>query len=242
MKEKLGLPEEVNFVVAEKFLDKQLDIFLKFGNEEMEEREREIMTTKNMDFQAFQQYTRQILDAQTVSEDDKETLILLLVKKYRKLSGDSIEEMLKNLKELNKKRYKLEKSFQKKNAQLKKKDRDKIAQQQWSMIKIIKNYLLTYALLDSTIQILFQMPIIDIEKLKHLRQFGFRKVWQFQAGLQHYAVKPDTFSKVTYEDYIFCKSFEENGDRTGNCPKFVLDQRAFNFQCMNAFIVAIILL
>jgi len=63
--------------------------------------------------------------------------------------------MLKNLKELNKKRYKLEKSFQKKNAQLKKKDRDKIAQQQWSMIKTIKNYLLTYALLDSTIQILF---------------------------------------------------------------------------------------
>lgn len=58
MKEKLGLPEEVNFVVAEKFLDKQLDIFLKFSNEEMEEREREIMTTKNMDFQAFQQYTR----------------------------------------------------------------------------------------------------------------------------------------------------------------------------------------
>lgn len=94
MKEKLGLPEEVNFVVAEKFLDKQLDIFLKFSNEEMEEREREIMTTKNMDFQAFQQYTRQILDAQTVGEDDKETLILLLVKKYRKLSGDSIEEML----------------------------------------------------------------------------------------------------------------------------------------------------
>ena len=45
-----------------------------------------------------------------------------------------------------------------------------------------------------------------------------------------------------YEEYIFCRSFNEDGSRTGMCPKFVLDSRAFNFQVMNAFIVAVILL
>jgi hypothetical protein len=39
--------------------------------------------------------------------------------------------------ELSKKKYKLEKQFQKKNAQLKKTDRDSLAKQQWSMIKIM---------------------------------------------------------------------------------------------------------
>jgi hypothetical protein len=53
------------------------------------------------------------------------------------LSGDAIQDALDKLQELNKKRYKLQKSFQKKNAQLKKKDRDQIAKQQWSMIRLI---------------------------------------------------------------------------------------------------------
>lgn len=86
------------------------------------------------------------------------------------------------------------------------------------------------------------MPIVDLNKINRLRQFGFRKVWSFNPGNQQYDQKPDTFSKVTYDDYIFCKAYNEDGTHTGNCPKYVLDQRAFNFQMMNAFIVAIILL
>ena len=74
------------------------------------------------------------------------------------------------------------------------------------------------------------MPIIDIEKMKRLRQFGFRKVWSFNPGLQTYEDgKPGSFSEVMYEEYILCKSFKADGTRTGICPKFVLDERAFNF-------------
>jgi hypothetical protein len=97
---------------------------------------------------------------------------------------------------------------------MKKSSRDKIASQQWSMIRVIKYYLLTYALLDSTIQIIFQMPIIDLAKVQALRKFGFRKVWGFDAGEQSYADKPESFAHVTYEDYIFCKAFNKNGSRT----------------------------
>lgn len=128
----------------------------------MEQRERDIMITKSYDITLFQEYTISVLNKATVDDNDKETLLYLLVKKYRKLSGDAVQDALDKLLELNKKRYKLQKNFQKKNASMKKKDRDQIAKQQWSMIKTIQNYLLTYALLDSTLQILFQMPLLDI--------------------------------------------------------------------------------
>ena len=73
------------------------------------------------------------------------------------------------------------------------------------------------------------MPIIDLAKVQALRKLGFRKVWGFNAGLQDYADKPESFAHVTFEDYIFCEAFNKDGTRTINCPKFIIDQRAFNF-------------
>lgn len=61
-------------------------------------------------------------------------LLIQLVKKYRKIGGNKIQEMKDQLKKLKEDRYKLEKSFQKKNKLLRKEDRDKIANKQWPMI------------------------------------------------------------------------------------------------------------
>jgi hypothetical protein len=44
-----------------------------------------------------------VLNKYNIEEEDKETLILLLVKKHRKLSGDAIQNNLDKLKELRKK-------------------------------------------------------------------------------------------------------------------------------------------
>lgn len=46
-----------------------------------------------------------------VSFEDFDILMLRLVKKHRKLSGDRIQEMKDKMKELAKKKYKLEKNF-----------------------------------------------------------------------------------------------------------------------------------
>lgn len=54
-------------------------------------------------------------------------LIIRLVKKHRKIGGDKIQEHKDHLKKLKDDKYKLEKSFQKKNKLLRKEDRDKIA-------------------------------------------------------------------------------------------------------------------
>jgi len=86
-----------------------------------------------------------------VSEEDQELLILVLVSKYRKLSGDAVEELVAEQTKLSNKREKLDRTFQKKNKEMKKKDRDQLASQQWSMIRTMKFYLLGYALLDATI-------------------------------------------------------------------------------------------
>lgn len=82
------------------------------------------MVKKNFDLAQYNEYTSSLLSSLNVDKEDVETLILLLVSKYRKISGESIQEMLEKLQEMNKRKYKLEKIFQKKNAQMKKKDRD----------------------------------------------------------------------------------------------------------------------
>lgn len=52
------------------------------------------------------------------------------------------------------------------------------------MIKIMQNVLLTYALVDTIIQIMFQMPAVmpGSKYLDSLRKFGFRKIWYFEPG------------------------------------------------------------
>ena len=125
----MGLAEDVNFEETEKHLNRQINRFLKMNNDEIEDNERYIQNVNNMDQAEFSQYTGDILSAETVDENDIEILVILLVKKYRKISGDQIVELIQQEKELSKKKNKLEKQFQKKNANLKKNDRDKIAKQ-----------------------------------------------------------------------------------------------------------------
>ena len=69
------------------------------------------MVAKNMDQTEFSQYTYDLLMKEEVDNDDIELLILLLVKKYRKISGDQISELIEKESELSKKKYKLEKQF-----------------------------------------------------------------------------------------------------------------------------------
>lgn len=125
----MGLAEDVNFEETEKHLNRQIHRFLKMNNNEIEDNERYIQNVNNMDQAEFSKYTGDILSAETVDENDIEILVILLVKKYRKISGDQIVELIQQEQVLSKKKNKLEKQFQKKNANLKKNDRDKIAKQ-----------------------------------------------------------------------------------------------------------------
>ena len=57
--------------------------------------------------------------------------------------------------------------------------------------------------------------------LDNLRKYGFRKVWQFDAGKQDYTgIKPEDLGDLTYKMFIECKSFTEKGVPTDKCPHF----------------------
>jgi hypothetical protein len=56
------------------------------------------------------------MERNSVDIQDIDILMLRLVKKYRRMSGDMIQELKDKLRDLLKKKYKLEKNFQKKNA------------------------------------------------------------------------------------------------------------------------------
>jgi hypothetical protein len=131
----------------------------------------------------------------------------------------------------------LQKKFQKKNAKLKKTDRDQIAKQQWSMINIMQRWLIFYSFIDFMIQLVFQMPIMQFDGMKSLRTYGFRKIWKFNPGFGMLGNLDD----LSYRDYIECQPWKK-GVYTNNCPHFSLDIRAFYFELMICFIVAIIML
>ena len=88
---------------------------------------------------------------------------------------------------------------------------------------------------------MFQMPAImpGSKNLDSLRKFGFRKIWAFNPGHQIYGgKKPNDLGDLTYEHYIECKRYQDNGqyfkdnqgnEIHGNCPHFSLDWRAFYF-------------
>jgi len=50
-----------------------------------------------------------------------------------------------------------------------------ISQKQWVMIKVVQKYLMYYAVLDFSLQIISQLPIIPEQE--RFRDFGFRKIW-----------------------------------------------------------------
>jgi len=68
---------------------------------------------------------------------DIDLLMLRMVKYYRKLSGDQVQELNEKLDEKKKKEKIIERKFQKKNKMMRKADRDQIAKQQWPMINIM---------------------------------------------------------------------------------------------------------
>jgi len=84
----LNLREDVNFAVEQKHLDKQIDYYLKMNNERIEENEGSIKLSKGMSQGQFNNYTSKVLTEDSVSHDDLEMLIILLVKRDRKMSGD----------------------------------------------------------------------------------------------------------------------------------------------------------
>jgi hypothetical protein len=90
----MGLAEDVNFEETENHLNRQINRFLKMNNDEIEDNERYIQNVNNMDQAEFSKYTGDILSAETVDENDIEILVILLVKKYRKISGDQIVELI----------------------------------------------------------------------------------------------------------------------------------------------------
>ena len=97
------------------------------NNERIEENEGSIKLSKGMSQGQFNNYTSKVLTEDSVSHDDLEMLIILLVKRDRKMSGDQIQDLVDKAKELEKIKKKHERQFQKKNAALKKTDRDKLA-------------------------------------------------------------------------------------------------------------------
>jgi len=57
---------------------------------EIENHEREIMINLNMDQVQFEEYISGIMNSERVDEKEVETLLLYLVRKYRKMSGDMV--------------------------------------------------------------------------------------------------------------------------------------------------------
>lgn len=90
----MGESADVNFAKEHKHLNYQIDRYLKMSTDDIEENERYIMISKNMDQVVFSEYTSRVLSNDLESKDDREILILLLVKKYRKMSGDLITELV----------------------------------------------------------------------------------------------------------------------------------------------------
>lgn len=57
---------------------------------EIENHEREIMINLNMDQVQFEEHISGIMNSERVDEKEVETLMLYLVRKYRKMSGDMV--------------------------------------------------------------------------------------------------------------------------------------------------------
>jgi len=108
------------------------------------------------------------------------------------------------------------------------------------MINVMQRWLLLYGVLDMTCQVVFQMPLLAPTHLDELRKFGFRKLWHFNHGIGR--DKSLGLNDLTFHDYVTCTPWNKDGTHNSQCPHFELDWKAFYFESMNCFIVAIILL
>lgn len=66
---------------------------------EIENFDREIMVNKGMDQIQFEEYISFVMDSNSVEMENIETLMLRLVKKYRRMSGDMVQELKDKLKD-----------------------------------------------------------------------------------------------------------------------------------------------
>jgi hypothetical protein len=90
----------------------------------------------------------------------------------------------------------------------------------WSLIKIIQENLMIYALIDFTLQIIAQMPIFPQSEI--LEPIGFRKVWD---------VTKEHKDEMTYSHMI------KDGDEFLG---YEINWKNFNLQCLNCFMICFI--
>ena len=64
-----------------------------------------------VDIVDYERHANKLLAQQTINQKDIEILMVTLVRKYRRLSGEAIQELIEQLGALKKKQYKLNKSF-----------------------------------------------------------------------------------------------------------------------------------
>lgn len=64
-----------------------------------------------IDIVEYERHANQLLSQQIINQKDIEILMVTMVRKYRRLSGEAIQELIEQLGALKKKQYKLNKSF-----------------------------------------------------------------------------------------------------------------------------------
>jgi hypothetical protein len=98
---------------------------------------------------------------------------------------------------------------------------------QWNMISVIQKWLMTYAILDFTSQIIMQMPMISYAP--YMKYIGFRKIWSYDVNSYT-------------EDEIF--NYQRFMNSQGHNNKSTLELYPLNLalQILNCIIIAIIAL
>ena len=99
-----------------------------------------------------------------------------------------------------------------------------MANQQWKMIGVMQKHLLIYSMIDFTIQVIYQMPLLSLE-MGNLKLFGFQKIWTFTGGVK--------LDDIEYNDFISTKPV---------VPQYGFHFGAFAFESMNCLIIAFIIL
>lgn len=148
--------------VLDEIQKKQIDILLRMNTLQLEARDRDLFMRSGLTQKAYTDKCAMLISEETesVSIEDIDVLMLRMVRFYRTMSGDQVQELNEKLAEKKKREKVIERKFQKKNKMMKKADRDQIAKQQWPMINIMQRYLVTYSLFDFTVQLFFQMPLV----------------------------------------------------------------------------------
>lgn len=110
----------------------------------------------------------------------------------------------------------------------KQEEKKNLAKKQWKMISTIQVYLMSFAMFDYTIQLITQLPIIQLQN--SARYFGFRKIWSWDK------------SAYTAEQIFSYNNFLLNQGVVGNKIGLELQFRDFGLQVLNCVIISFIAL